>query len=79
MGRGRRNIISISKIKNRMANKKNRIEKGARALDVGSNPHSNDDDFSRSLLVWVLIILNTIRRVIGKTVTIRMGVIIVIN
>lgn len=49
IGNGRRNIISMSKIKNKMANKKNRMENGIRALEVGSNPHSKTDNFSRSL------------------------------
>ena len=30
-----------------MANRKNRIEKGTRAVWFGSNPHSNGDVFSR--------------------------------
>jgi len=36
------------------ANKKNRNENGIRAAWLGSNPHSNGDDFSRS--AWVRII-----------------------
>lgn len=36
-----------------MASKKNRIENGIRAVFLGSNPHSNADDFSRSLLVRI--------------------------
>ena len=47
-GEGRRRTISISKTKNRTANRKNRREKGSRAEDLGSNPHSNGEDFSRS-------------------------------
>jgi len=31
-----------------IANKKNRIENGTRALWFGSNPHSKGEDFSRS-------------------------------
>lgn len=31
-----------------MASKKNRVENGIRAVLLGSNPHSNGDDFSRS-------------------------------
>lgn len=34
-----------------IANRKNRIENGIRAVFFGSNPHSNADDFSRSLFV----------------------------
>jgi len=31
-----------------IASKKNRIENGIRAVLLGSNPHSNGEDFSRS-------------------------------
>lgn len=41
--------ISMSKIKNNTAIKKNWIEKGVRADLLGSNPHSKGDNFSRSL------------------------------
>ena len=40
--------ISISKTKNTTARRKNRREKGTRAPLLGSNPHSNAEDFSRS-------------------------------
>jgi hypothetical protein len=46
---GNNSTISISKIKKIIANKKNRIEKGIRAVFIGSNPHSKGDLFSRSL------------------------------
>lgn len=46
------NTISISNTKNTTANRKNRMEKGSRAEDNGSNPHSNGDIFSRSLREW---------------------------
>lgn len=52
-GIGNRRTISISKIKNRTANKKNRVENGIRAEDLGSNPHSNGEDFSRSLFDFI--------------------------
>ena len=39
--------ISISKIKNKTASRKNCREKGSRAELCGSNPHSNGEDFSR--------------------------------
>lgn len=35
---------------------KNRNEKGSRAVLYGSNPHSNGEDFSRSLVVFLEII-----------------------
>jgi len=46
---GRINAISTSKIKKIIAIKKNRKEKGSREEDLGSNPHSNGDLFSRSI------------------------------
>lgn len=48
-GNGVNNTISISKIIKMIPNKKNRSENGIRAVFLGSNPHSNGDDFSRSL------------------------------
>ena len=47
-GRGIKRTISISNTIKIMANKKNRVENGIRAVVFGSNPHSNGDDFSRS-------------------------------
>lgn len=53
---GRINAISTSKIKKIIVIKKNRREKGKRDDDFGSNPHSNGDDFSRSMMVFFEII-----------------------
>lgn len=47
-GNGNSSAISTSKIKKITANKKNRTEKGTREEDLGSNPHSKGDPFSRS-------------------------------
>jgi len=47
IGIGINRTISISNTIKIMANKKNRIENGMRALWFGSNPHSNGEDFSR--------------------------------
>ena len=41
--------ISISNTRKMTANRKNRVEKGRRALSFGSKPHSKGVDFSRSL------------------------------
>lgn len=49
IGRGVNRTISISKIRKIIAKRKNRVENGMRAVDFGSNPHSNGEDFSRSL------------------------------
>lgn len=42
------NTISISNTIKMIANRKNRNENGMRAVFLGSNPHSNGVDFSRS-------------------------------
>jgi hypothetical protein len=42
-------VISTSKIRNIIAIRKNRIEKGIREEDFGSNPHSKGEHFSRSV------------------------------
>lgn len=42
-----------------MASKKNRREKGDRAEVLGSNPHSNGEDFSRSFAVFFEIVDET--------------------
>jgi len=49
-GIGASKTISISNTIKIIANRKNRVEKGIRALFFRSNPHSNEDDFSRSLI-----------------------------
>lgn len=51
-GRGRRRVISTSKIKKITAIKKNRSENGSRADPLGSNPHSKGVAFSRSRMVF---------------------------
>lgn len=50
---GRSKVISTSKIKKITAIKKNRKENGIRADPLGSNPHSNGEFFSRSLIVFL--------------------------
>lgn len=47
--RGSRITISTSKIRKRIVTRKNRREKGIRALLRGSNPHSKGVSFSRCL------------------------------
>lgn len=46
---GKRRTISTSKIKKIIVTRKKRREKGTRAFFNGSKPHSNGDNFSRSL------------------------------
>ena len=50
--RGRRSVISTSKMRKITAIKKNRRENGIRADPLGSKPHSNGEFFSRSLIVF---------------------------
>lgn len=78
MGRGSRNIISMSKMRNKIASRKNRMEKGIRAFEEGSNPHSKAESFSRSLILWILIILNKKNKILGRMITVNVGGIIVI-
>jgi len=47
IGIGINSTISMSKTIKIIANRKNRKENGIRALWLGSNPHSNGEDFSR--------------------------------
>lgn len=46
---GRIKIISMSNTRNNTASRKNRREKGSRALVEGLKPHSNGASISRSL------------------------------
>lgn len=50
---GKINAISTSKIKKIIVIKKNRIENGSRDEDLGSNPHSKGEAFSRSTIVFL--------------------------
>ena len=45
-GSGSRRAISRSKRRKRIATRKNRREKGRRAVPTGSNPHSYGESFS---------------------------------
>ena len=49
VGIGINSTISMSNTIKIMARRKNRMENGIRAVLLGSNPHSNGEDFSRSL------------------------------
>jgi len=69
---GRISVNSTSKIKKITATKKNWTENGTRADLIGSNPHSNGEGFSRSIVSFLAIsILAKIRmteitRMVGK-------------
>lgn len=77
MIRGRIKVISTSKIRKMTAIKKNWREKGIRAEDFGSNPHSKGELFSRSenvffdKIVAIIIITIAINKVIVAIVTDR--------
>lgn len=63
IGIGIKRTISISKTIKIIASKKNRNENGIRALWLGSNPHSNGEDFSRldvDRIAVIQAIINTI-------------------
>ena len=62
---GKINAISTSKIKKITAIKKNRKENGIRADLFGSNPHSNGDLFSRSLISFFDSVVARIITIIG--------------
>ena len=51
--KGKSNVISTSKIRKITAIRKKRRENGIRADPLGSNPHSNGEFFSRSLIVFL--------------------------
>jgi hypothetical protein len=65
VGIGINRTISMSNTMKMMANKKNRMEKGIRAVLLGSNPHSKGDDFSRSVLYRAAKILAAIKMIRG--------------
>lgn len=68
--------ISISKIRNNTAIKKNCDEKGIRDEFFGSNPHSNGDIFSRSINDFLLINTHNIMITIDRIVALITDIII---
>lgn len=74
--RGKRSVISTSKIKKIIAIRKNRSENGSRADPLGSNPHSKGDLFSRSVIVFFA---RSVERIITAAEMIRTIVIKVIE
>lgn len=65
---GINNTISISKTMKIIANKKNRMENGIRALWFGSNPHSNGEDFSRFVMDRIAVSHEIKNTIIGKII-----------
>jgi len=68
MGIGINKTISISNTIKIIARRKNRIENGIRALWFGSNPHSKGEDFSRSLSVRIVKIIDNKKMIIGRII-----------
>jgi len=71
IGIGINRTISMSNTMKIIANRKNRMENGIRALWLGSNPHSNGEDFSRFLVDRMAVshaIKNTINGSVIATV-----------
>ena len=60
IGIGASNTISMSNTMKITANIKNRVENGVRAEFIGSNPHSNGEIFSRSVVDrrWIEFAMN---------------------
>lgn len=59
--KGIRREISMSKIRNIRLIRKNWIQNGIRVLEIGSKPHSKEEDFSRHFLFFFEI-MKLIRR-----------------
>lgn len=64
------NAISTSKIKKMIAIKKKCKEKGSRDELNGSNPHSNGEFFSRSLIIFF-------DKLVARIITIKAIIIII--
>ena len=78
---GSKRVISTSKIKKITAIRKNRKEKGSRAVPLGSNPHSNGEFFSRSEITFLdkidAIIITKVE--INKIIEIEMNKIMIVS
>lgn len=70
--------ISISKIRNSTAIRKNWDEKGIREDPLGSKPHSNGDIFSRSMIDFFLIIEHKIIKIIEIKIANIMDIMVLI-
>ena len=75
IGNGIRRTISISNTMKMIANIKNRRENGIRALFFGSNPHSNGDVFSRSVVDRMLRIFASKNTTVEMVPAIRNAII----
>lgn len=77
-GRGSSRAISRSNKRNRIATRKNRIEKGSRADPRGSNPHSYGESFSESGFIWASQKFRAVRRMLRVKDAVSMNRIIFI-
>lgn len=69
----------MSKIKNIKLIKKNWILNGIRVLEIGSNPHSNEEFFSRFFKVFfdkIIFKVNIIKGISNKIINIKIILII---
>lgn len=71
IGIGINNTISISNTMKMIARRKNRKENGIRALWLGSNPHSNGEDFSRLDSARADVSQAIVNTIIGKIIAIE--------
>lgn len=74
-------MISISKIKNIKLIKKNWILNGIRELEIGSNPHSNEEFFSRFFKVFFdkMIFKMNIRKEIMNKIINKINILIMVS
>lgn len=73
-------MISISKIKNISLIKKNWILNGIRVFEIGSNPHSNEEFFSRFFKVFfdkIILKINMMKGINNKIINIKIKLIMV--
>lgn len=70
IGIGISKTISMSNTIKIIASRKNRMENGMRALWLGSNPHSNGDDFSRFVVDRMAVIQAIINTINGRIIAV---------
>ena len=68
IGMGTSSTISMSNTIKMIARRKKRMENGIRALWLGSNPHSNADDFSRFVVDRIEVIHAIVNTRAGKII-----------
>ena len=76
IGIGISRTISISNTIKIIASRKNRIENGIRALWLGSNPHSNGEDFSRFDVDRIAVIHAIKNTIEGRIIAVKDEIII---